>query len=106
MTLQEKAAQAEREEWAVTLCSTGNYPDGCNHGAMIDHSAGTYTLQIFRCIPGSVKFEHHPTYGKCWKYKNGKLSASETLTLIRRVCDKIGLRVGSLKVYKNGPLCS
>jgi hypothetical protein len=102
MTLQEKAAQAEREEWAVTLCSTDKW---C-HSTMNDHSAGTIELHIYRPIPGSVKFEHHPTYGTKWKYRNGKLSASETLTLIRRVCDKIGLRVGSLKVYKNGPLCS
>lgn len=100
------ADAAMRESWKTTLCSTGNYPDGWNHGATIDHSAQTYELSIFR-IQADGKIVDHPASGKKWNMSaaiRAGHSATDVRELIDRVCDRIGLKCGSLKVYKQGLL--
>lgn len=80
----------------VLVC-TANDPNGWCHGTTTSHYDRTVTLDIYRIADGG-KIEHHPASGKVWKY--GKASdRMAALDAIQRVTDKIGLAVGSLKVY-------
>ena len=75
-----------------TLCCTADRPDGWNHSTTHNHCDKTIELQITRHRGG--KIEHHPVSRKQWAY--------ETYEEIERIysrCDRIGLRVGSLKVH-------
>lgn len=91
---------AERAKWERTTVCTANYPGGWNYGAC--YGSGVYELHIFRVENG--KIVRGPHYGKKWKYHNSKLSASQTLRLIERVCEKLGLACGALKIYSRKPV--
>lgn len=75
-----------------TLVCTRNSEGGWNHSSM--SGMGVVDLYIYR-FEDNGEMVKHPWYGKKWKYRT-----YEELQLIKHLLDKIGLMVGSLKVYE------
>lgn len=95
MTTIEKIAKLDKERWSRRLVSTRTSDGGWNHN--VSWGSGVAVLWIYRFEgshsgPIPWRLVEHPWSGKKWRYRT-----ADELGLIRHLCDRIGLMVGSLK---------